>query len=712
MNQAGAIRSTRSLKSRLLLPLLLAGVAIAALAIWGIQRKERQQMEAQLQQRGELIAHLVNYAAESVSRTGELQRIVAAIGADPDVIDIVVAGGEPTRVLASTRPGWFGKLLTDLPGAEFGDDLRQAIRTHASHHHFNAAENLFGFSAPLLLSQQDLTGGERSAGAVMVHMDTRPMLTDIGKSARELSVIFLAGLLFLGMLGYGLVSRRVLRPLAAIGAAVSAGPGASRKTWESATTDDELGALAHTLRDALARTDAALTNLKSDIDLRKRVEEELRESQQRLALAKDSADIGIWDWAVVGGKLSWDARMFELYGISEPEFSGAYDAWQKGLHPEDRKRGEDAVHAAIEGIKDFQIEFRVVWPSGEVRHIEANALVLRAGDGSPTRMIGINRDITARKQSEAELAEAYRELIKTSRMAGMAEVATSVLHNVGNVLNSVNISANLLADRVRKTPVAELGRVVGLLHEQGANLGAFFTSDPRGPKVPEFLAQLADRFTRQQAAQLQEVAALQKNVEHIKEIVAMQQSYATVTGLSESISPAELIEDALRMNDGSFQKHEIELVREVAADLPLICVDKHKVLQILVNFLRNARHACEEAGHPGKRITVRATGDRSRVRITIADNGVGIPPENLKRIGNHGFTTKTTGHGFGLHSAANTAREMGGNVIAESDGPGRGAAFILELPAGSCREARSSDLPHPRPGRNAATEISNQILPV
>ena len=272
------------------------------------------------------------------------------------------------------------------------------------------------------------------------------------------------------------------------------------------------------------------------------------------------------------------------------------------------------------------------------------------------------------------------QLREASRQAGIAEIVTGVLHNVGNVLNSVNVSANLVSEQVRKSPAADLSRVVALLREQGSNLGEFFTNDPRGPKVPDFLAQLADTYTRQQKAQLEEVASLQKNVEHIKDIVAMQQSYAKVSGVTDNLSPAELIQDALRMNAGSFQKHRIELVLELPASLPTVRVEKHKVLQILVNLLRNAEHACIDANRDDKRITLRATEEDATVRITVSDTGVGIPAENLNRIFNHGFTTKKNGHGFGLHSGANAAKEMGGSLTVHSDGPGCGASFMLELP--------------------------------
>jgi signal transduction histidine kinase len=344
--------------------------------------------------------------------------------------------------------------------------------------------------------------------------------------------------------------------------------------------------------------------------------------------------------------------------------------------------------------------------------MQTHACPLRDLDGAITAHLAVTGEITARKRAEAELSGAQKELQASSRQAGMAEIATGVLHNVGNVLNSVNVSANLLSDRVRKTPVADLGRVVALLREQGANLGAFFTSDPRGPKVAHFLAELADKFTQQQESQLTEVAALQKNVEHIKEIVAMQQRYATVSGLTESLSPVELIEDALRMNAGAFEKHELEVVRDLPADLPCVSVDKHKVLQILVNLLRNAKHACDDSGRTDKRITVRAATEDGCVRITVTDTGVGIPVENLNRIFNHGFTTKKTGHGFGLHSAANAAQQMGGSLTVHSDGPGHGAAFTLALPVEAPRGAGRppSGLTHDHRGLNSTTPDAKPIL--
>ena len=116
--------------------------------------------------------------------------------------------------------------------------------------------------------------------------------------------------------------------------------------------------------------------------------------------------------------------------------------------------------------------------------------------------------------------------------------------------------------------------------------------------------------------------------------------------------------------------------------MPAVLADKHKVLQILVNLLRNAKHALEEGGGGDKRLKLRVgiNGER-RVKISVSDNGVGIAPEHLSRIFEHGFTTRKEGHGFGLHSGALAAREMGGSLGAHSAGPGQGATFTLEFPA-------------------------------
>jgi signal transduction histidine kinase len=270
--------------------------------------------------------------------------------------------------------------------------------------------------------------------------------------------------------------------------------------------------------------------------------------------------------------------------------------------------------------------------------------------------------------------------VEVSRQAGMAEVATSVLHNVGNVLNSVNVSTGIISNHLKSSKADNVNKVVVMLDEHGADLGAFLTHDPKGRQVPKFLNLLGAELAEEKLIMLKEVNSLAKNVDHIKDIVAMQQTYSRVSGVSETVKVTDLVEDSLSMNASALVRHEVRFIREYAEGLPEITIEKHKVLQILVNLIRNAKHACDESGVLDKRLTIRVTTANHRVRIAMADNGTGIRAEHLTRIFNHGFTTKKDGHGFGLHNAALAAKEMGGSLSVQSDGPGQGATFTLDLP--------------------------------
>ena len=290
------------------------------------------------------------------------------------------------------------------------------------------------------------------------------------------------------------------------------------------------------------------------------------------------------------------------------------------------------------------------------------------------------------KRIEREL-DAARQLLETSRQAGMAEVATSILHNVGNVLNSVNVSSRLILDKIEKSKVIGLTKAVALMEAHKSDLSSFLEKDPKGKQLLAYLAKLDLNLANEQKEMLQEVHTLLGNIFHIKEIVAMQQDYARVSGVIETIRIEDVVEDALRLNSVALDRDSIKLVREYAEMKPVSLV-KHKVLQILVNLIRNAKHAFDNREGIEKQITLRITSTNDRLKISIADNGIGVPAENSIRIFNHGFTTKKDGHGFGLHSGALTAKELGGTLTVFSEGTGRGSTFTLELPLEGKKDAR------------------------
>ncbi|MDE3012111.1 MAG: GAF domain-containing protein, partial [Pseudomonadota bacterium] len=278
-----------------------------------------------------------------------------------------------------------------------------------------------------------------------------------------------------------------------------------------------------------------------------------------------------------------------------------------------------------------------------------------------------------------ELREAQARLVDTARRAGMAEIATNVLHNVGNVLNSVNVSADLVGSRLRASKAGGLVRAVALIREHEHALGDFFSQDEKGRRLPDYLDRLAQTLVQEQAGMLTELEQLTRRIGHIKEVVATQQSYAGNSTVREVVRMQTLVDDAVQMTEASMVRHGVHM--DVALDaLPDLLLDRPRVLQILVNLLANAKNACSDAGRCDGVVTLAAMQAGSELCIRVSDNGVGIAAENLEKVFAHGFTTRSDGHGFGLHSCVLAAREMGGSLVARSAGAGQGASFELSIP--------------------------------
>lgn len=292
----------------------------------------------------------------------------------------------------------------------------------------------------------------------------------------------------------------------------------------------------------------------------------------------------------------------------------------------------------------------------------------------------LTNEIDYRRKAQRELEELQGQLLETARRAGMAEMATGVLHNVGNVLNSVTISATNIAEKLKNTKLPRLGGLVELLNDHTDNLADFLVHDSRGHLIPKFLDELNRNLTKNHAALKEEIRNLSNHLTHAIHVIQIQQDHARLKAVLEPITPEELVSQALKICGAKFKNQGIALYSEFE-NLPSFLVDRHKVLQILVNLIDNAIQALDDQSDPAPSITIgiRKLG-RQRMMFTVEDNGKGISKENLTRIFSYGFTTRNTGHGFGLHNAANAATELNGSLRVDSEGTGRGAIFYLELP--------------------------------
>ncbi len=316
--------------------------------------------------------------------------------------------------------------------------------------------------------------------------------------------------------------------------------------------------------------------------------------------------------------------------------------------------------------------------------------VLRSKMAVGVRIINYENEMRIARQ-KAEEAQAnlekvniqleltYKKLMEAARSAGMAEVAANVLHNVGNSLNSVNVSAALISEKLAKSEITYLQKLADIIKNHSDNLAEFLTNDAQGKYIPTYICEVSSHLEQQKNEIIENLSSLIRHVGHIKNVIRMQQFYAGAEQQQECTSLPELIENALQMNSIGLQRNNIEVICEYE-DFGNIFIDKHRTLQILVNFIDNAEHALAQSTNTPKQLKIRVTKHDNKARIEICDNGIGIKPEDLNRIFDAGFTTKSSGHGFGLHGCLLAARDMKGAILAQSKGENQGAAFILELP--------------------------------
>jgi two-component system, NtrC family, sensor kinase len=292
------------------------------------------------------------------------------------------------------------------------------------------------------------------------------------------------------------------------------------------------------------------------------------------------------------------------------------------------------------------------------------------------------------EETQGKLLQSARDLAEVSRRAGMADVATGVLHNVGNALNSVNVAAGVIESRLKALRLTGLGRAATFVRDQANSAGS--PADERAPKLAHYLDELSAHLSDERDGMLKELASLQSHIEHIKAIVSKQQSYAVTFDVSQPCVASELADDAIALNQSLLQRLNISVERRYEPVQELV-TDRHKVLQILVNLVSNAKHALSKVERPDRVIVVSVAPSQALegIAISVSDNGIGIRAEDHERLFNYGFTTRKTGHGFGLHMSSLAARELGGKLSAKSAGESQGATFVLDLPFGK----RSRDDP-------------------
>ncbi len=406
----------------------------------------------------------------------------------------------------------------------------------------------------------------------------------------------------------------------------------------------------------------------------------LQHGKSLLTLATEAAGIACWEYDLGQRRIMWtenEIASLKATGLDPREHPGALLA---SFYPEDVTALKAAVRAALSGDNETcAVRMRVSAPDGAAPiHLQVHARLFRDDGGRLRRLVGVSWDVTEQVHQEERRLQLQLQLQEASRHAGMAEIATGVLHSVGNVLNSLGVSAALLQARLRESRVGNVERAAKLIDAQGSRLGEFFDSDPRGRELPGYLRQLGEHLAAEHRTLCDEAQAVVTHVEHIGKIIAAQQTYARRGGSIEEIDVAELIEHALVMH---FSASTELTVRRENRGVGRVMVDRHRLLQIMGNLLSNSRHALRDRMQGPREVTVRLRAlPEGFFAIDVEDTGCGISAESMQRLFEFGFTTKKDGHGFGLHASAILAKEMGGELTAHSEGVNRGACFTVRLP--------------------------------
>ena len=433
-------------------------------------------------------------------------------------------------------------------------------------------------------------------------------------------------------------------------------------------------------------------------------ENELRKSKERYHRITNSITDCIFTVKISVGRtaeiLHSDSSI-AVTGYSPQELGEDASLWLEMIHKDDQQRVLEQLSRCAAGEKVEPFEYRIIRKDGALRWVKSTFVQFFDKNGSLTSYDCLLQDITERKNAEEQMRIAkekaeesqaklerlnlqleitYKKLMETAHSAGMAEVATNVLHNVGNALNSISVSAAIVTEKITNSEISNLAKLAELLSKHSTDLTEFLTNDPQGKHIPTYLEEVSSHLTQQQAETVEKLHSLMKNVEHVKDIVKMQQLYTGIGTQQDYVVLNELIENAIEINNAGFERHNIEVIREYD-DIGSILIDKQRTLQILVNLIDNAEYALAKSDKEPKLLRIRTTRNGStKIRIEVIDNGIGIEPAELDRIFEQGYTTKQAGHGFGLHSCLLAAKDLQGSITVKSEGVNQGTTFILELP--------------------------------
>jgi PAS domain S-box-containing protein len=436
-----------------------------------------------------------------------------------------------------------------------------------------------------------------------------------------------------------------------------------------------------------------------DITDRIQSEAQLKEISERLSLSLKSGAIGCWEWNIIENTLIWDDRMYELYGVNpESNTRLVYEIWSTGLHPDDREASESLIRQAVLGQAEFDPEFRVVHPDGSIHFIKAFGLLLRNAEGNPAKMIGLNFEITERKQAEAQLQSllqesqaksqelqlAYQELQETQIQLIQAEKMSSLGQLVAGVAHEINNPVSFIYGNLTPTwdYAQSLLELIQLYQDSYPNPAA---------EITDFIEEIELDFIAEDFPKI--IDSMKNGASRIRDIVKSLRIFSRLDEADlKEVDLHENLDSTLvilhnRLNGGGGNA-EIQVIKTYG-NLPLVECYIGLLNQVFMNLLTNAIQAIEEkqkietnSDYTGL-ITITTAIDASNwVSISIKDNGIGMTPEVQANIFNPFFTTKAVGQGtgMGLPTSYQIVTKNNQGKLSFSSAIGLGTEFTIKLP--------------------------------
>jgi len=578
---------------------------------------------------------------------------------------------------------------TDLKGANFKKIVKQLQQ-----------------AADVIHLEFPVERGGKPIARVLVGLSKQRLEAEARAAAWQQSGLNGLIIVFLSVSLYFVFRHHALRPIRALTHGSERVASGDLATPVELYSGDELGHLSNAFNDMMQRLaqtlgekDQALLSLH---DLNKSLEDrvaqrtiELERSETRMRAIFDSMGEGIITLNASGYVISMNPAAERIFSILSKVSDGIHSALLLAdIHTDDLAglesydESKNTVFQISSGTTPAEYQGR----GFDGREFPMELMVTAMQLGDEELRVCILRDTTRRKETEGRLAAAQQQLVDAAHKSGMAEIAIGVLHNVGNILNSVMLSGEEIARVAKNSKVQGLNKANELLKSNAHDLGNFFTSNDKGKLLPQYYEKIGVALNDETRAISVEAIKLNEKLAMIKDVIATQQAYARADAYVEQLDVVSVIEDALRVQEASLRKSGVS-VRKNFKDIPVCNVHKSKLLQVLTNLIQNAKEATAENDKLNRvQEIVIETGrvESGDVFVSVTDNGCGIAPENLQRIFNHGFTTKENGHGFGLHTSALAMTEMGGALRTYSDGLGRGATFTLIVRIGQAKTSGAS----------------------